>query len=238
MKTLGYIAKKYLLLFLAMLCTALPAQATNFDTGPSISAKAEYPAMPAGLPKEEFKIILKIHNPYKVERGSITFETVQANHGDNKGIVIENIHFRNNSENFSLQITPRIKKEGYYYMKALLKIGNQTPSYNIKFLFMDGKVFYAWEGANLLSAIAEQRLENHREYQEIKAKGVARRKEFISKHGAENIFPEPSTNFLTKDERKAYLEILEKERESVLEEVNMKTAPSHTLKKKAPQPVP
>ena len=72
-----------------MLCAALPAQATNFDVGPSISAKAEYPAMLTGLPKENFYIILKIYNPFKIAEGSISFETGQANHGDTDGVFIK-----------------------------------------------------------------------------------------------------------------------------------------------------
>ena len=147
------------------------------------------------------------------------------------------MHFKNEKENFLIRITPEIREEGYYYIKTKLNIGEQNVANNVEILYVDGKVFFSWEGGDILTALAIQRLQDNLLYQILKKKGIATRSLFMGKSDAENLLVGPFTHFLTEKERSVFFNIQDEERRKVLEEINMKTAP-HTLKKKAPQPAP
>ncbi|MDH5858520.1 vWA domain-containing protein [Lampropedia aestuarii] len=223
-------------LFMACLLLSMGlAQASSIDIPKEPLVWVDTPNEQAGLPAKDFAFELQLFNLKDSTTGQIRFEVTEANHQDTSGLSIPAVTIQTSDAQATVTATPRLLKEGWYTVAVLTEAAQFERRNTMHILFVNGQVFYDWEGADLINSIVRHNLQSNAEYKQLQAQ-AREAKAIRSKTVPVNAEAEPAERFLSANEQNALNALKQSEKQRLLQDIRQLTGLENISKAGASTP--
>lgn len=232
MRAFTFVGRLFMACFL--LCMGL-AHASSIDIPKQPLVWVETPSEQAGLPAKDFAFELKLFHLSGTTEGQIRFEVSEANHQDTTGLEIPAVAIQTTESQTAVTATPRLLKEGWYTVAVITETEHFARRNTMRILFIDGQVFYDWEGASLINSIVRHNLQGNTEYKQLQTQ-AQEAKAIRSKTAPVNVEAEPAERFLSPEQQDALNALKQAEKQRLLHNIREQTGIENLSKAGASDP--
>ena len=189
----------------------------------------ETPSVQAGKAPKGFNFNVQLFNLIGNTEGQITFEVIDANNQNKTGLSIPAVNIKATQPKTSVNVRANFVKEGWYTVKVKTKTKSFQRVNVMRFLYVEGEVFYDWEGSDLINSIVSHNLADNKQYNALKAK-AEQLKANRAKSTPNAPFSDPAARLLDKSEQETLDKLKQDEKERVLKTIQQKTGVQKTSK--------